>query len=108
MSEQCTMKRSSIALLILSFVTWPVLAGDAPPPSDSAAEQFEALLTEFEETGGAAQFMAGYQDPDNPEGPIGLSAFLDRADELAEKYGDRFRATPWLRERAAKGEGFPA
>jgi 3-hydroxyacyl-CoA dehydrogenase/enoyl-CoA hydratase/3-hydroxybutyryl-CoA epimerase len=59
-------------------------------------------------TGGAAQFMAGYQDPSNPEGPIGLSAFLDRADELADKYGDRFRATPWLRELAAKGEGFPA
>ena len=59
-------------------------------------------------TGGAAQFMTGYQDPENPEGPIGLAAFLKRADELAAAYGDRFQATPWLRDLAAKGEGFPA
>jgi 3-hydroxyacyl-CoA dehydrogenase/enoyl-CoA hydratase/3-hydroxybutyryl-CoA epimerase len=59
-------------------------------------------------TGGAAQFMAGYQDPENPEGPIGLAAFLERADELAEKYGDRFRATDWLRDLAANGGSFPA
>ena len=59
-------------------------------------------------TGGAAQFMTGYQDPENPEGPIGLAAFLERADELAAAYGDRFQATPWLRDLAAKGEGFPA
>ncbi len=59
-------------------------------------------------TGGAAQFMVGYQDPENEDGPIGLAAFLERADELAAAYGDRFRATPWLRDLAAKGEGFPA
>jgi 3-hydroxyacyl-CoA dehydrogenase / enoyl-CoA hydratase / 3-hydroxybutyryl-CoA epimerase len=59
-------------------------------------------------TGGAAQFMTGYQDPENPEGPIGLAAFLERADELAAAYGDRFSATPWLRDLAARGEGFPA
>ena len=59
-------------------------------------------------TGGAAQFMTGYQDPENPDGPIGLGAFLERADELAAAYGDRFSATPWLRDLAAKGEGFPA
>ncbi len=64
-------------------------------------------------TGGAAQFMVGYQDPrqevgQSPDGPIGLAAFLERADELAAAYGDRFRATPWLRELATKGEGFPA
>ncbi len=59
-------------------------------------------------TGGAAQFMTGYQDPDQPDGPIGLAAFLERADELAAAYGDRFRATPWLRDLAAKCEGFPA
>ena len=59
-------------------------------------------------TGGAAQFMTGYQDPDNSDGPIGLAAFLERADELAAAYGDRFSATPWLRDLAAKGEGFPA
>jgi len=64
-------------------------------------------------TGGAAQFMTGYQRPaqnqgGQPDAPIGLAAFLERADELAEAYGDRFRATPWLRDLAAKGEGFPA
>jgi 3-hydroxyacyl-CoA dehydrogenase/enoyl-CoA hydratase/3-hydroxybutyryl-CoA epimerase len=59
-------------------------------------------------TGGAAQFMVGYQKPGDPDAPIGLSAFLERADELAEKYGERFRATPWLRDLAARGEGFPA
>ncbi len=40
-------------------------------------------------TGGAAQFMTGYEDPET--GEIGLAAFLKRADELAEKYGDRFQ-----------------
>jgi 3-hydroxyacyl-CoA dehydrogenase/enoyl-CoA hydratase/3-hydroxybutyryl-CoA epimerase len=59
-------------------------------------------------TGGAAQFMTGYQDPSNPAGPIGLAAFLERADELAEKYGDRFRATQWLRDLAASGGSLPA
>jgi 3-hydroxyacyl-CoA dehydrogenase/enoyl-CoA hydratase/3-hydroxybutyryl-CoA epimerase len=59
-------------------------------------------------TGGAAQFMTGYQDPNNPDGPIGLDAFLARADELAAAYGDRFQATPWLRDLAAKGGSFPA
>jgi 3-hydroxyacyl-CoA dehydrogenase / enoyl-CoA hydratase / 3-hydroxybutyryl-CoA epimerase len=58
-------------------------------------------------TGGAAQFMVGYQDPENPDGPIGLAAFLERADELAAAYGDRFSATPWLRDLAARGEAFP-
>ena len=56
-------------------------------------------------TGGAAQFMTGYEAAD---GRIGLPAFLDRADELAETYGERFRPTAYLRELAAKGEGFPA
>jgi 3-hydroxyacyl-CoA dehydrogenase/enoyl-CoA hydratase/3-hydroxybutyryl-CoA epimerase len=56
-------------------------------------------------TGGAAQFMTGYEAAD---GRIGLQAFLDRADELAETYGDRFRPTAYLRDLAARGEGFPA
>jgi 3-hydroxyacyl-CoA dehydrogenase/enoyl-CoA hydratase/3-hydroxybutyryl-CoA epimerase len=56
-------------------------------------------------TGGAAQFMTGYEAAD---GRIGLAAFLDRADELAATYGDRFRPTAYLRDLAAKGEGFPA
>jgi 3-hydroxyacyl-CoA dehydrogenase/enoyl-CoA hydratase/3-hydroxybutyryl-CoA epimerase len=56
-------------------------------------------------TGGAAQFMTGYEAAD---GAIGLDAFLARADELAASYGERFRPTSYLRELAAKGEGFPA
>jgi 3-hydroxyacyl-CoA dehydrogenase/enoyl-CoA hydratase/3-hydroxybutyryl-CoA epimerase len=59
-------------------------------------------------TGGAAQFMVGYQRPGQPDAMIGLAAFLERADELAAAYGDRFSATPWLRDLAARGEGFPA
>ncbi|GAA3821259.1 3-hydroxyacyl-CoA dehydrogenase NAD-binding domain-containing protein [Nocardioides panacisoli] len=57
-------------------------------------------------TGGAAQFMKGYEDKET--GEIGLGAFLKRADELAAKYGDRFQATPWLRDLAASGGSFPA
>jgi 3-hydroxyacyl-CoA dehydrogenase/enoyl-CoA hydratase/3-hydroxybutyryl-CoA epimerase len=56
-------------------------------------------------TGGAAQFMTGYEAAD---GRIGMQAFLDRADELADTYGERFRPKAYLRERAAKGGGFPA
>lgn len=56
-------------------------------------------------TGGAAQFMQGYEAAD---GEIGLNAFLKRADELAAKYGDRFQATAWLRDLAASGGKFPA
>jgi 3-hydroxyacyl-CoA dehydrogenase / enoyl-CoA hydratase / 3-hydroxybutyryl-CoA epimerase len=60
-------------------------------------------------TGGAAQFMTGYELK-NADGSVevGLGAFLKRADELAEKYGERFQATSYLRDLAAKGEGFPA
>lgn len=56
-------------------------------------------------TGGAAQFMTGYEGAD---GTIGLAAFVARADELAETYGERFRPSPWLRELAASGGSFPA
>ena len=62
-------------------------------------------------TGGAAQFMTGWQALDETGhgvGPIGLDAFLARADELAEAYGERFRPTAYLREMAAMGESFPA
>jgi 3-hydroxyacyl-CoA dehydrogenase/enoyl-CoA hydratase/3-hydroxybutyryl-CoA epimerase len=61
-------------------------------------------------SGGAAQFMTGYQAVDQHGegvGPIGLEAFLARADELADRYGERFRPTTHLRDLAAKGEGFP-
>ena len=46
-------------------------------------------------TGGPATFMTNYAG--------GLAGFIARADELAEKYGERFRATDWLREKAAAG-----
>ena len=56
-------------------------------------------------TGGAAQFMTGYVGVD---GRIGLAAFVARADELAERYGDRFVAISHLRDLAASGGSFPA
>jgi 3-hydroxyacyl-CoA dehydrogenase/enoyl-CoA hydratase/3-hydroxybutyryl-CoA epimerase len=56
-------------------------------------------------TGGAAQYMSGYE---NADGQIGLGAFVKRADELAETYGDRFRASDWLRDLAASNGSFPA
>ncbi|GEP36231.1 fatty oxidation protein FadB [Nocardioides szechwanensis] len=61
-------------------------------------------------TGGAAQFMTGYEpSPDSgANGTIGLSAFVARADELAAKYGDRFLATSYLRDLASSGGSFPA
>jgi 3-hydroxyacyl-CoA dehydrogenase/enoyl-CoA hydratase/3-hydroxybutyryl-CoA epimerase len=55
-------------------------------------------------TGGAAQFMHGY---DGRTGH-GLPGFVARAKELAEKYGDRFAPTDRLVEMAEKGERFPA
>ncbi len=59
-------------------------------------------------TGGAAQYMTGYQDPTDPDGPVGLEVFLERADELADSYGERFRPSAFLRELAATGASFPA
>lgn len=56
-------------------------------------------------TGGAAQFMQGYE---NAGGQVGLGAFVARADELADAYGERFRPTSYLRELAASGGSFPA
>jgi 3-hydroxyacyl-CoA dehydrogenase/enoyl-CoA hydratase/3-hydroxybutyryl-CoA epimerase len=60
-------------------------------------------------TGGAAQYMTGYQAAsESGDGEIGLAAFVARADELAELYGDRFRPTAYLRSMAENGESFPA
>jgi len=56
-------------------------------------------------TGGAAQYMTGFEGAD---GTIGLAAFVARADELAAAYGERFRPTDRLREMAANGESFHA
>ena len=55
-------------------------------------------------TGGTVQFMQGY---DGRTGS-GLQGFVARAQELAEKYGDRFAPTERLLEMAEKGESFPA
>ncbi len=55
-------------------------------------------------TGGTVQFMQGY---DGRTGQ-GLTGFVARARELAEKYGDRFAPTDRLVEMAEKGESFPA
>ncbi|MEZ5096591.1 MAG: 3-hydroxyacyl-CoA dehydrogenase NAD-binding domain-containing protein [Nocardioides sp.] len=55
-------------------------------------------------TGGAAQFMTGYE---SASGEIGLAAFLARADELADRYGERFRPSAYLRGLGERGEGFP-
>ena len=52
-------------------------------------------------TGGAAQFMTGWQRQDEhgtPVGEIGLPAFVARADELAEAYGAPSR---WAASRVA-------
>jgi 3-hydroxyacyl-CoA dehydrogenase/enoyl-CoA hydratase/3-hydroxybutyryl-CoA epimerase len=49
--------------------------------------------------------MTGYEAAD---GSTGLDAFIRRADELADKYGEQLRPTAYLREMAARGESFPA
>ncbi|RKT56776.1 3-hydroxyacyl-CoA dehydrogenase NAD-binding domain-containing protein [Saccharothrix australiensis] len=47
-------------------------------------------------SGGTLQFIVSY----------GLGAFVERADYLADTYGERFRPPASLRERAARGEPF--
>jgi 3-hydroxyacyl-CoA dehydrogenase/enoyl-CoA hydratase/3-hydroxybutyryl-CoA epimerase len=56
-------------------------------------------------TGGAAQFMTGYQAA---SGAVGLKEFVYRADELADTYGERFRPSAYLRGLADRDESFPA
>lgn len=66
-------------------------------------------------TGGAAQFLTNYHDAalhdvapqtgGDPALPTGLTGFVTRADQLADRYGERFRPSPWLRTRAAEGRG---
>ena len=36
----------------------------------------------------------------------GLDAFVAECDRLADRHGERFRPSAWLRERAARGRGF--
>ncbi len=53
-------------------------------------------------TGGAAQFINGYEGPHG----TGIAAFVARAQELAATYGERFQPPATLVEKAAKGERF--
>ena len=47
-------------------------------------------------TGGVLQYINGY----------GVAAFVARADQLADRYGERFRPGPLLRKKADNGETF--
>jgi len=49
-------------------------------------------------TGGVLQYINGY--------PGGIAAFVARADEFADKYGERFRPNDLLRKKAESGETF--
>jgi 3-hydroxyacyl-CoA dehydrogenase / enoyl-CoA hydratase / 3-hydroxybutyryl-CoA epimerase len=49
-------------------------------------------------TGGVLQYINGYAG--------GLNGFIARAEELAERYGDRFAPPELLRKKAAAGETF--
>ncbi len=51
-------------------------------------------------TGGAAQFVNGYEGPAG----TGVTAFVARARELAAAYGDRFEPPASLVEKAERGE----
>jgi len=53
--------------------------------------------------GGALQYVNGYE---SATGEIGVKAFAERAQELAEKYGERFTPPALLLEKAEKGEKF--
>lgn len=53
--------------------------------------------------GGALQYINGYEAAD---GRIGVQAFVDRANELAAKYGERFAPPALLLEKAKNGEKF--
>jgi 3-hydroxyacyl-CoA dehydrogenase/enoyl-CoA hydratase/3-hydroxybutyryl-CoA epimerase len=53
--------------------------------------------------------MTGYEARgEGQSGDIGLQAFVKRAEELAETYGERFRPTANLTDLAASGGTFPA
>jgi 3-hydroxyacyl-CoA dehydrogenase/enoyl-CoA hydratase/3-hydroxybutyryl-CoA epimerase len=53
--------------------------------------------------GGVIQHINGYEAAD---GSIGVQAFVERAQELAKTYGDRFNPPALLLEKAAKNETF--
>jgi 3-hydroxyacyl-CoA dehydrogenase / enoyl-CoA hydratase / 3-hydroxybutyryl-CoA epimerase len=37
---------------------------------------------------------------------MGIKEFVARSRQMAERYGGRFSPSPWLEERAARGEAF--
>ena len=49
-------------------------------------------------TGGVLQYIDSYDG--------GVSGFVNRADELADRYGEHFRPPASLREKAARGESY--
>ena len=49
-------------------------------------------------TGGVLQYINGY--------PGGMKAFVARAEEFAQKYGERFAPSDYLKKRAEAGEAF--
>ncbi len=53
--------------------------------------------------GGAIQYVNGYEAAD---GSIGIEAFTARAQELAEKYGERFTPPASLLEKSKNGEQY--
>ncbi len=53
-------------------------------------------------TGGAAQFVNGYEGASG----TGTAAFVARAEQLAEAYGERFEPPASLVEKAAQGQRF--
>ncbi|MDQ1722537.1 MAG: 3-hydroxyacyl-CoA dehydrogenase / enoyl-CoA hydratase / 3-hydroxybutyryl-CoA epimerase, partial [Pseudonocardiales bacterium] len=56
-------------------------------------------------TGGVLQYVNGYRSSGG-SAAIGAAAFLARAEQLAERYGDRFSPPPLLRKKAENGETF--
>jgi 3-hydroxyacyl-CoA dehydrogenase/enoyl-CoA hydratase/3-hydroxybutyryl-CoA epimerase len=57
-------------------------------------------------TGGVLQYVNGYRGAGRTAGSIGLPAFLARAEQLAERYGQRFSPPALLVTKAASGETF--
>ena len=37
---------------------------------------------------------------------VGIADFVTDCDRMVEAYGDRFKVSPWLRERAGNGQPF--
>ena len=57
-------------------------------------------------TGGVLQYINGYQNPAHHPQITGPAGFVERARELAEKYGERFEPPASLVEKAERGETY--